>query len=200
MTVSIAEQKRHLRTRLRARRRALTVTQQEHAARALARRLSSAPELWRARHIALYWPNDGELDPRPLVERLWRRGKCCYLPVLHPRGGDRLWFVRWEPHTPLRANRFGIPEPDPRHEPRLPARWLNLVLLPLVGFDRHGGRLGMGGGFYDRTFAFRRGRSTSRRGPTLMGVAHTCQELPRVPGEHWDIPLEAVATERGIIR
>lgn len=195
--------KKALRQRLRARRQALSPREQQEAAHAVARHLSHSPEFIRSRHIAVYWPNDGEVDPAPLVERAWALGKHCYLPVLHPTQPRRLWFVRWLPDTPLKENRFGIPEPNPYQEPRLAAHFLNLVLLPLVGFDHAGGRLGMGGGFYDRTFAFKQAppdETPKARGPALVGLAHGCQEVPRLPRESWDIPLQAVVTELGVRR
>lgn len=194
--------KAQLRRLMRAHRRSLTPQQQDWAAEQLARRIFTLPAFVRSRHIALYWPNDGEISPLPLAERAWRCGKECYLPVLHPFEGRLLWFVHWRPDTPLYVNRFGIPEPRPHDHPRLAARHLNLVLLPLVAFDRAGGRLGMGGGFYDRTFAFKQ-EATQRGqwvGPTLVGLAHACQEATQVMREPWDIPLDAVVTDQGIVR
>ncbi len=196
-----APDKKRLRQRLRARRNALTTREQRDAAHAVARQLSHSAEFIRSRHIGVYWPNDGEVDPAPLVERAWQLGKQCYLPVLHPTEPRRLWFVLWQPDTPLYPNRFGIPEPNPYREPRLAAAFLNLVLLPLVGFDAQGGRLGMGGGFYDRTFAFKaRPERIPGQGPNLFGLAHACQEVPTLPSEPWDIPLSAVVTDQGIVR
>jgi len=184
---------------MRLRRRALTPREQRQAAERLARHLTTLPDFVRSRHIALYWPNDGEVDPRPLAQRAWQAGKECYLPVLHPFEGRLLWFARWRPDTPLHPNRFGIPEPDPMGEPRWRAPYLNLVLLPLVAFDRAGGRLGMGGGFYDRTFAFKNG-GPGTIGPSLVGLAHACQEVPQLVRDSWDIPLNAVVTDRGLVR
>ncbi|WP_111641405.1 5-formyltetrahydrofolate cyclo-ligase [Marinimicrobium alkaliphilum] len=189
--------KRQLRRQLRARRNTLSTQQQRRAADRLARHLGRHPWLMRSTHIALYLANDGELDPQPLLERLWLMGKHVYLPVLQPLTARQLWFVRYTPTTPLRRNRFGIAEPDPKRSPRLAAEHLQLVLLPLVGFDRCGGRLGMGGGFYDTTFAFK--RRQPGRGPVLLGLAHSCQEAPALPMAGWDIPLAAIATENELI-
>ncbi len=194
--------KTSLRREMRARRRRLTPREQNLAAEQLARKLATLPAFIRSQHIALYWPNDGEIDPRPLAARAWRCGKECYLPVLHPFQGRLLWFVRWRPDTPLHFNRFGIPEPNYQDQPKLSAPNLNLVLLPLVAFDRAGGRLGMGGGFYDRTFAFKQEAKQHGRqvGPALVGLAHACQEATQVMREPWDIPLDAVVTDRGVVR
>lgn len=189
--------KRQLRRELRSRRQQLSPQQQKYAARRLARHLCRHPWLVSASHIALYLANDGELDPQPLLHRLWLMGKRVYLPVLHPLSPRKLWFARYMPNTPLKPNRFGIPEPESRRAQRLSAVHLQLVLLPLVGFDRRGGRLGMGGGFYDATFAFK--RRQPGRGPRLLGLAHSCQEAPDLPTAGWDIPLAAVATEKELI-
>lgn len=91
------------------------------------------------------------------------------------------------------CNRFGIPEPR-RSQRRLPPWLLQLVLMPLVGFDKRGGRLGMGGGFYDTTFAFKHQKMGAR--PTLIGLAHACQEVESLPLAHWDVPLNAIATDK----
>ncbi|WP_412030912.1 5-formyltetrahydrofolate cyclo-ligase [Halomonas sp. ML-15] len=197
----LAEQRRLLRRELRQRRRALTARQQRDAAQRLCRQLRRLPELQRARRVALYLPNDGEIDPTPLLDWLRRRGANAYLPVLMPLADNRLWFVRYHAATPMVRNRFGILEPCTRHAAhrarRLPAWALDLVLLPLVGFDPHGQRMGMGGGFYDRSFAF-----TRRRGPRphLIGVAHTCQQVASLPSAGWDIPLDAIVSDTAVIR
>jgi 5-formyltetrahydrofolate cyclo-ligase len=96
----------------------------------------------------------------------------------------------------LTPNRFGILEPDHRAGHKMPPHLLDIVLLPLVGFDRHGGRLGMGGGFYDTTFAFHQGKKTK---PWLLGLAHSCQEVDELELAAWDIPLYGVVTDKELI-
>lgn len=186
-----------LRKTLRARRRALTPQQQTRAAHALVQQLKRQPLFLRSRRMAFYLPSDGEIDPRPLIREAWRRGKQCYLPVLAPDRSNRLWFVRFTPTTPLLSNRFGIPEPHVRYRQRLAAQYLDVVFLPLVGFDRRGGRMGMGGGFYDRSLAFK--QHTHRHAPYLVGLAHQCQQVEQLELAHWDIPLCAIATDSDII-
>ncbi len=195
----LAQAKQRLRQEMRARRRNLSPEQQQRAAHSLAKHLVRLPAFVRSRHLALYLPNDGEIDPGPLTLAAWRMGKRCYLPVLHPLDDRRLAFVRYEADTALRPNRFGIPEPDFRRTSRLAPEHLDLVLLPLVAFDRTGARLGMGGGFYDRTFAFKQQHQVWRHKPRLIGLAHSCQEADEVVRERWDLPLSAVATDQGII-
>ena len=152
-----------------------------------------------ARRIAAYWPADGELDPRPLLEWLIRRGRRGFLPALRPGRRRKLWFLRYRPGEPMRKNRLGIPEPS-RRQRRLALAWtLDLILVPLVGFDAHCNRLGMGGGFYDRTLSFLRHRTHWHR-PRLIGIAHECQRVDQITPRPWDVPLDAVATERAMYR
>ncbi|WP_027947580.1 5-formyltetrahydrofolate cyclo-ligase [Litchfieldella anticariensis] len=190
-----------LRRALRKRRRTLSATRQREASLKLCRRLRQLPEVRRARRIALYLPNDGEIDITPLIAWCRRRGARVYLPVLQPLTHNRLWFVHYQVSTPMVRNRFGISEPDTRHGAhrarRLPAWALDLVLLPLVGFDDAGRRLGMGGGFYDRSFAFTRGSGPR---PHLIGVAHEIQQVRALPTASWDVPLDAIVSDTGTIR
>ncbi|MFZ5461448.1 5-formyltetrahydrofolate cyclo-ligase [Stutzerimonas stutzeri] len=185
-----------LRRKLRQTRRQLSSAQQRHAARRLYRQLSHHPLFRRARHIALYLPNDGEIDPRLLLRAAHRRGKATYLPVLNPWPRTRMVFQRIEPGERLRRNRFGIFEPVIRTARQRRVWALDLLLMPLVGFDGNGGRLGMGGGFYDRSLAYRARRKKSHK-PTLLGLAHECQRVDRLPLESWDVPLLGTVTDRG---
>jgi len=185
-----------LRRKLRQTRRQLSSAQQRHAARRLYRQLSHHPLFRRARHIALYLPNDGEIDPRLLLRAAQRRGKATYLPVLNPWPRTRMVFQRIEPGERLRRNRFGIFEPVIRTARQRRVWALDLLLMPLVGFDGNGGRLGMGGGFYDRSLAYRARRNKSHK-PTLLGLAHECQRVDRLPLESWDVPLLGTVTDRG---
>ncbi len=183
-----------LRRTLRTRRAQTSRAQRRAASVALARRLSSLPAFRRARCIAAYWPADGEIDPLPALQRAYAAGKTCYLPVLCPQRDGHLQFAPWRPGEPLRRNRFGIAEPTAPRRQWLSPRMLDLVLLPLVAFDGTGTRLGRGGGYYDRSFAFRR-RAAVRR-PGLIGVGFDWQRVESLPRWAWDVPLDAVLTER----
>ncbi|WP_312172519.1 5-formyltetrahydrofolate cyclo-ligase [Stutzerimonas kunmingensis] len=185
-----------LRRKLRHARRQLTPAQQRLAARRLYRQLAQHPRFRRARHIALYLPNDGEIDPRLLLQAAQRRGKATYLPVLNPWPRTRMVFQRIEPGEQLHRNRFGILEPVIRTARQRRVWALDLLLMPLVGFDGKGGRLGMGGGFYDRSLAYRAMRKKSHK-PTLLGLAHECQRVDRLPLESWDVALQATVTDQG---
>lgn len=187
--------RRELRNELRAARRALTEHERRQCAEDCARHLLNLPAFRNARRIAAYLPADGELDTAPLIERAWAMGKRVYLPVLLPQGENRLWFARYTPDTPLVRNRFGIPEPARAAHTRIAPLALDLVLTPLVAFDAQGHRLGMGGGFYDRSFAYLLRHACWLR-PRLIGLAYEFQRQPRLPAQAWDVPLHAVATDR----
>ncbi|WP_027853296.1 5-formyltetrahydrofolate cyclo-ligase [Marinobacterium litorale] len=191
---SIDSERRSLRQTMRRRRRSLTPRQQKAAALRLKK--SVGHQLWfrRAQHIALYLPNDGEIDPRPLIELCWKLGKQVYLPVLHPIRHNRLWFVPYSPTTKMVKNRFGIEEPGLQGVPRRPAWALDLVMLPLVAFDPQGNRMGMGGGFYDRTFSYKH-TEKGIHGAKLIGLAHECQRVEALPVQPWDVPLFGIVTD-----
>jgi 5-formyltetrahydrofolate cyclo-ligase len=188
-----------LRRGLRLLRRGLSASQQRNHAGALARKLGRHPAFLRARRIGIYWPADGEIDPRPLLGLAQASRKRWHLPVLCPHPHPRLWFLTYGPDEPLRPNRFGIPEPALRNR-RLRLAWtLDILLVPLVGFDAGCHRLGMGGGYYDRTLSYLSHRQHWRR-PRLIGVAHECQRVAELPVRPWDIPLDLVMTERRVYR
>jgi len=184
-----------LRSQLRARRRALDHTQRTACAHALARRLLTHPLFKRARHIACYLPVDGEIDTGPLLCRALAMGKRIYLPVLSPSGA--LWFAPYPGRGTMQRNRFGIPEPVCHPRERRNGRELDLVLAPLVGFDARGNRLGMGGGYYDRSFAFLKHRLHWQK-PRLLGLAYEFQNVGTLPSHPWDVPLQGVVTEQQI--
>lgn len=148
----------------------------------------------RSRHVACYIANDSELDPGHLVETAWAMHKTCYLPVLDTVRAGRLWFTPYTPDSELVPNRFGIPEPKASRRRHVPPWRLDLILVPLVGFDASGNRLGMGGGFYDQTLAFLQRRSSWKK-PRLLGIAYEFQQVRQLPAEPWDIPLDGIATE-----
>ncbi|MDB6062436.1 MAG: 5-formyltetrahydrofolate cyclo-ligase [Verrucomicrobiaceae bacterium] len=183
--------KRQLRRTLRTQRRALSVFAQRRAARQLLQRVIRLPWFLQANSIAFYLAADGEIDPFPLIQHAWRCGKRTFLPGL--RAGNRLVFLEYRAGSPMRVNRLGISEPYGVLPVALNA--LDAVCLPLVGFDRASGRLGMGGGFYDRTLARR-----TWNGPRLIGLAHSLQQCEHIPRDAWDIPLREVVTERQWIR
>lgn len=182
-----------LRREARRQRRALTPAQQRYAAQRLYRLVVTHPLFRFSSRIAFTIAADGEISPQLLLMEAWRRGKACYLPVMDPLGHNRLRFRRWLPGQPLVKGAYGIPVPQTGQV--CPPRLLSLVLLPLVAFDAGCRRLGMGKGFYDRTFAFL--RQSTRRSPKLLGLAHECQRVERLEADPWDLPLDGVASDRG---
>lgn len=184
------------RAELRQRRRQLSLQQQTLAARDFTRQLCRLPQFICAHRVTFYIANDGELDVEMAMTIAECAGKACYLPVLHPLQQNSLHFVRYRSRQSLIPNRFGIPEPPLKQAQCAPAWSMNIILLPLVGFDSNCNRLGMGGGFYDRTLAFKkRNRSKS---PLLIGVAHHCQQMEAITPQPWDIPLDMVITDQQI--
>ena len=192
--------KNQLRQEMRQRRRALSPSARLHAAYALAEHVAASHLFQTSQRIAFYLPNDGEIDLQPLIEYAWQVNKQCFLPVIGPRNSRRLWFLPYAADIPLQVNRFGIPEPvHHRGERQFKPHALDLVLLPLVAFDKNGHRLGMGGGFYDRTLAFLAHRRLWRK-PHLLGTAYQFQQLKALPTQPWDIPLDGIATEQGVLQ
>jgi 5-formyltetrahydrofolate cyclo-ligase len=142
--------------------------------------------------IGAYVSVRGELDPLPMVQTIWQRHVPVFMPiVLDP---PMLQFARCYPDTPQVPNRFGINEPTTARES---AESLDIIFMPLVGFDRRGNRIGMGAGFYDRALAF---VSYSKHAPQLIGLAHACQEVAHIVPDVWDIPLDYVVTEEEVIK
>ncbi|GGK03362.1 5-formyltetrahydrofolate cyclo-ligase [Pseudomonas matsuisoli] len=185
-----------LRRRLRSARRSLSSSAQKRASRQLYRLLAQHPAFRRTKHVALYLANDGEIDLGLVLAAAQRRGKATYLPVLNAWPRTHMVFQRVRPGERLVRNRFRIREPLPQPARQRKTWALGLVLLPLVGFDVDGGRLGMGGGFYDRSLAFKMKRKNCRK-PALFGVAHECQKVGKLPIAAWDVPLDGTITDAG---
>lgn len=183
--------RQQLRSHIRHLRRSLSAEQQHQASLDLVKQLLPRPEVQQAQHIALYLTNDGELDTSPLIQALWQQGKSLYLPLLHPVVPGYLVFQLYTAATTLKPNQFGIGEPELNCSLLCPVSQLDLIFTPLVAFDAQGQRLGMGGGFYDRTLSQ---LEHSSEKPALIGLAHDCQQVESVPVEAWDIPLPAICT------
>lgn len=150
-----------------------------------------------ARRVAMFLTNDGEIDLRPLMRHAWRQGKKTYLPMLFPARIHKLFFARISDATPLRKNKYGIWEPTTPVSKWRKASELDLIFVPLVAFDETGNRIGMGGGYYDRTLAFLHSRQYWLR-PKLIGVAHDFQRVEKIAAESWDIPLPAIVTDKAL--
>ncbi len=184
---------KNIRRHCRAARQALTAGQQRAHAEAVARQVVCLRWLQRARRIGFYHASDGELNPAIIAERLSKRQ--WHLPVLRRLKPNRLWFARYRRGDVLIANRYRIGEPAPARR-RLSAMQLDVLLVPVVAFDATGQRLGMGGGFYDRTLSALRSRHSWRR-PKLIGLAHELQRIDALSPRPWDVRLDVIVTEAG---
>jgi len=191
MAADTASERDTLRRALRARRRELTSTERAIAQARLLGALRTLSSYRRARHVGIYFANDGEADLSELFTAALRRGVALYAPVL---ADDRLAFHAFDADSALTLNRYGILEPD--GGAAIDPRSLDLVLTPLVGFDRAGARLGMGKGYYDRTFRFLRHRRCWRK-PKLIGVGFAFQEVTSLTIESWDVALSGIVTDAG---
>ena len=181
-----------IRQHMRAQRNQLSPQQQLQAARNLSQIVLSQPWFQRAQNLALYLANDGEMNPVVIMEKARYRGKHILLPSLHPAKSGHLCFAK--DTGPMIQNKFGICEPDPKRNSLIAAKQLDVVFMPLVAFDASGGRLGMGGGYYDRTFEFLKQSGLNK--PRLIGLAHEFQKVEKLPVESWDIPLDCIITDK----
>ncbi len=186
-----------LRKTIRQQRRALDDAAHQLHADLLFAHVTTHSLFQRSKRIAGFFASDGEINPEHLLDHALELGRSCYLPVLNQLHGNRLWFAPLHTDTTLTINRYGIPEPALFPPKPIPIWSLDLVLTPLVAFDRFGGRIGMGGGYYDRTFSHPK-RSANRKRPFLLGVAHSFQETTRIKLNPWDVPLDGIATEKGV--
>lgn len=180
-----------LRQQCREKRQLLTSKQQLDSATKLAEILSTNLAKTVSR-VALYLANDGEVSPHLFIEYCWKNNIEVYLPVLHPFCAGNLLFLRYEPTTKMTVNKYGISEPALDVQLVSPVNRLDIIYTPLVGFDSQGNRMGMGGGYYDRTLA------ANSDIPTI-GLAHDCQQVDNLNVEPWDIPLDQIVTPTQMI-
>jgi 5-formyltetrahydrofolate cyclo-ligase len=180
--------KADLRQKLLAQRNALTPSQKKTTSSKIKFLLSEMPVFQEAQKVACYVPFKNEIDTTPIIQALWQTKKLCYLPILTVE--NSLKFAKYTPQTTLVKNKFNIPEPIDSEQ--IDLNELDLILMPLVGFDVGGNRLGMGGGYYDRTL---QKLDKNRVKPILVGLGYECQKCNSVPVEPWDIAMQAVVTE-----
>ena len=183
-----------LRTSMREARRCLDLSQQEAASIRCGHLTLQLEGVRHARSIAFYMAHQGEMSCAPLMAWAHEHGRQVLLPVVT---GNRMRFAPQDYGGRLILNRWGIQEPEWRPRKWVGARYPGVVLVPLVAFDPSGNRLGQGGGYYDRMFAFRRSAVCWRR-PLLVGLAHDFQRVEALPVKPTDIPLDAVVTERQV--
>ncbi|MAD76150.1 MAG: 5-formyltetrahydrofolate cyclo-ligase [Rheinheimera sp.] len=187
---SLSQSRSAIRQHVRQLRQQLPTATHVKAATELAERVTNTADLMSKQHFALYLANDAELNTEPLIQALWHAGKDVYLPVLHPFCPGYLLFLHYGKTTELQPNRFGIPEPQLNCANIMPVAALDIIFTPLVAFDVSGNRLGMGGGFYDRTLSQLPADSYCQ----IIGLAHNCQQVDNLPTASWDIPLQQLIT------
>jgi len=186
---------KQLRKRNRDLRAELDSVTLDRAARDLGERICSMPEYAQAGRIAVYFAVNGEISLDLVIDQALGQRKQIYLPNLDHKA---LRFALYSRQQKMRINRFKLPEPDVGDDEMLAPEALDLVLVPLVVFDSMCNRIGMGGGFYDRSFTFR--KDPDRSLPILIGVAHELQKVDRLVPKPWDVQLDIIATDQAIYR
>ena len=183
-----------LRRKLQQIRRNLTAEQQSEAACLVADKLEQRLSNLEPRQttVAVYKSFSGELPTSAIIQKLWQLGFNTVLPVLHPFAKGHLLFLHYGPDTPMTTNKYGIAEPELNAQYVVPLSNIQILLMPLVGFDSQGNRLGMGGGYYDRTLA--QWHNGNRPNLSPIGLSYNEQQVEKIPVESWDIPLPEIIT------
>ncbi len=182
-----------IRQAIRLERAKLSLEEQIEKSQKLTAIVIQLPEFLNSQHIAGYWPNDNEISSLEILAIAHKLGKTCYLPRLDPNPIVHMQFVEYCPGDKLTPNKLGILEPVLHNRKIIPATLLDLVLVPLIAFDDHSRRLGMGKGYYDHTFAFH--QTDPKTKPFLLGLAYDLQKVENLPSKTWDVPLDSIVTE-----
>jgi 5-formyltetrahydrofolate cyclo-ligase len=187
------ETRQSLRKAFRDKRLSLSNEQQTTAAQGLVKQYQKNALFQDARNVALYLSFNGEVNTQPLIDYLWSMNVDVFVPILHPFCKGHLLFQEFTHNTKMRENHFGISEPTLDVQRVCPVENLSIIFTPLVAFDLSGNRLGMGGGFYDRTLA-RLKKLGEKSQPIVVGLAHELQKSATLPTETWDIGLPYILT------
>ncbi|MBA6253778.1 5-formyltetrahydrofolate cyclo-ligase [Colwellia sp. MB3u-55] len=185
-----------LRQEIRYQRSLLNADQQAEQSLLLSKRLIKEKVVKGVKHIAIYLANDGELNTQPFIDWCWQNSITVYLPVIHPFSKNNLLFLKYTETSILVKNKYGILEPKLNVQDIITVAQLDIIFTPLVAFDPYGNRLGMGGGFYDRTLSawHDQYQQNKHAKPLPVGLAHDCQKVNTIPFESWDIPLPKIIT------
>lgn len=189
--------KSELRENIRLQRNQMTESEALAAGQSLSLKLKQHNVIQYGEKVACFLSFDGEISTQSTLKLITKLGAHCYLPKLRPYKPNRLWFMPYQQNTSMANNRYGIAEVDLPINKAIAVSQFNVVLLPLVGFDLNGSRLGMGGGFYDATFAHLR---NSKDRPLFIGLAYEMQKFEALPSDPWDLPLDGVCTEKNFYR
>ncbi|MFT2090237.1 5-formyltetrahydrofolate cyclo-ligase [Paraglaciecola sp. 2405UD69-4] len=182
-----------LRSQIRQERQNLSLQQQQHAAIQVLDICQKQLHLEKVNTIAVYLANDGEINPSEIIKYCWQSNKRVLLPAMHPFSKGHLVFVEYLANSPMKTNQYGIKEPIVTTNNIIPLAEIELIMTPLVAFDAKGNRLGMGGGYYDRTLAPIKRYNLNTQ---LIGLAHSCQQVDTLDANYWDIPLHGIATPK----
>lgn len=191
-----------IRQRICSQRAALSAREQARFSAQICQHILASACLESAQHIAFYLPIRGEADPTGLQIELAKShpGKTFYVPILPDDKQAKLRFAAYSPDSPMIMNRFNIPEPDLSQVRILEdAGQLDAVIMPLVAIDKLGNRIGMGGGYYDRTFAFKHAENAPSK-PQLIAFAYDFQLIEAQTPQPWDVPAEALATQNSFVK
>ena len=172
-------------------RRQLSNAQRDKYSDAIADRVIRAAWFQRASYVGCYLPTIDEVNTWEIIARAWLMGKRVFVPVVEKK--QKMQFRELTPETDLRPASWGLLEPSDGEIAS--ARMLDVVITPVVAFDKDNHRIGMGGGYFDRTFAFLRHRSNWRR-PRLIGLAFDCQQVEKIRPNPWDIRVFTIVTEK----
>ncbi len=190
--MNTAQSKNQIRQTMRARRKRLSPQQLNFAELGAATQARQSSQLLQAKRILSYAPFAGEISPAKTVEKL--TVASIYLPRITNFRTRSMRFFSADTLESL--NKYGIVEPAAIGTPA-PANSFDVILVPLVAFDRAGTRVGMGAGYYDRALAALLHQTSTR--PFLIGLAHHFQEVKSLPREPWDVPLDAILTDQEFI-
>jgi len=198
MPNDIALEQKKLRQEIRIKRNNLSAQQQQQATDKVLSRLIKHPKILQAKSLSLTLAYDGELDLMPFIDWCWQQQKNIYVPVIDPDKKGKLLFLAYKETTEIIKNRYGIEEPaliktqsGTGYLNSCESNDLDIILTPLVAFDQHGNRMGMGGGYYDRLLT---PWFTEQVGPYPIGFAHDCQYVDSLATQAWDVPLPEVIT------
>ncbi|MFD0966236.1 5-formyltetrahydrofolate cyclo-ligase [Seminibacterium arietis] len=179
-----------IRHQMREVRHRLTTFEQQQAERCITEKALNLVEQHGCQTVALYLSFDSEISTESLIKKLWQEKINVTLPVLHPFSRGNLLFLKYQSDTIMQKNRYGILQPKLNVQNVVPLEQIDIIFTPLVAFDKNGNRIGMGGGFYDRTL-----QHWQQKSFLPVGLAHRCQQLDNLPTEIWDIPLAMVLTD-----
>ena len=180
-----------LRKHLKLKRKNLSSKESHGMSHAISQKVIRSKWICQHTNVGIYHPVNGEANTLPLIDFMWSINQQVFLPVINKK---KLLFGRLNPDSKLKKNHFGIPEPSITRENQVSADDLDVAFVPLVAFDLNGFRIGMGSGYYDRTFE-KKLEVKDMKSPVLIGLAYEFQKQECLNHQPWDVPLDMVVTE-----